>query len=46
MATLYDKVSVLHGLGAVGAKALAKVGVKTVRDLLFYFRSGMRTIPK
>ncbi|KKW35960.1 MAG: ATP-dependent DNA helicase RecG [Candidatus Uhrbacteria bacterium GW2011_GWC2_53_7] len=37
MATLYDKVSVLHGLGAVGAKALAKVGVKTVRDLLFYF---------
>ncbi len=37
MPTLYDKVSILHGLGAVGAKALAKVGVRTVRDLLFYF---------
>lgn len=37
MPTLYDKVSVLQGLGAVGAKALANVGVKTVRDLLMYF---------
>lgn len=37
MPTLYDKVSAISGLGAVGAKALAKVGVKTVRDLLHYF---------
>ncbi|KKW36853.1 MAG: ATP-dependent DNA helicase RecG [Candidatus Giovannonibacteria bacterium GW2011_GWA2_53_7] len=37
MPTLYDKVSTLQGMGAVGAQALAKVGVKTVYDLLFYF---------
>ena len=37
MPTLYDKVSTLSGMGAVGVKALAKVGVKTVRELLNYF---------
>ena len=37
MPTLFDKVSVLSGLGAIGSKALAKMDVRTVRDLLFHF---------
>ncbi len=37
MPTLFDKVSALSGLGVIGSKALAKVDVRTVRDLLFHF---------
>ena len=37
MPTLFDKISVLSGMGPKAREALYRLDVKTVRDLLFYF---------
>src|SRR3989338_2901718 len=37
MPTLFDKISVLSGMGQKAREALYRLDVKTVRDLLFYF---------
>ena len=46
MADLKTDVRYIKGIGEQRAKALGKLGIHTLRDLISWFPGGMRTGPK
>lgn len=46
MADLKTSVQFIHGIGPQRAKALEKLGIATLGDLISWFPAAMRTAPK